>query len=301
MRAATCLIACLVLVLAQQAHAQTTPFRVVASFSILGDLVQQIGGKDVSVRTLVGPNEDTHVYEPTPSDARSVRQAQMVVLNGLGFEGWMPRLLDAAQFHGTTVIATRGVPARRIEGHPDPHAWQDPRNVVIYVANIAAALAAALPQDAAQIRQRQAHYRALLEALDREVRAEFAQIPPQRRRIITTHDAFGYYGAAYGVTFLPAEGWTTDSEPTPAAVLRLVQQARAGKVTAVFLENITDPRMMIQLAHDTGLTVGGQLQSDALAPPGQPAATYLGMIRYNTDALLRAMRSPAPGLKHRVP
>lgn len=294
--ATTHLIICLLLLIAGicDVHAGPAPIKVVASFSVLGDLVQQVAGNHVSLRTLVGPDEDTHTYEPTPSDARAIQQAQIVVLNGLGFEGWMPRLLDAAQFRGTTVIATKGVPARMIGGHPDPHAWQDPRNVMIYVTNISAALAHALPAYAPEIRARAARYRKQLQDLDQELRREFAQIPPGRRRVITTHDAFGYFGAAYGVAFLPAQGWTTESEPTPQGIQHLIEDAREGKAVALFLENISNPTMMLQLARDTGLAVGGQLQSDALAPPGHPAATYLGMMRYNADLLLRAMRSRPP-------
>ncbi len=272
------------------ASGATEPIPVVASFTVLGDLVREIGGDSVSVRTLVGPDSDTHVYEPTPADARAVSSARIVVLNGLGFEGWMTRLLDSAQFRGVLVVATTGVTARAADKHPDPHAWQDPRNVRVYVTNIAAALAVALPESAAQIKARATHYLNKLDELDTLLRSEFGSIPAARRRVITTHDAFAYFGAAYQIEFLPVQGWTTENEPSPAAVARLIQQARSAGVTAVFLENISDPRMMQQFARDTGLTVGGRLHSDALAPPGQPAATYLGMIRENADMLLGVMQ-----------
>jgi zinc/manganese transport system substrate-binding protein len=273
-----------------EACGPTGPISVVASFTVLSDLVREVGGDCVSVQALVGPDADPHVYEPTPADARAVATARVVVLNGLGFEGWITRLLDSAQFRGAVVIATTGVSARNTSGHPDPHAWQDPRNVRTYVTNIAAALAAAVPENAAQIRTREALYLHKLDDLDRTLKREFGEIPAAQRRVMTTHDAFAYFGAAYGIKFLAAQGWTTENEPSAADIARLVAQARSHDTTAVFLENISDPRMMRQLARDTGLTVGGRLHSDALAPPGQPSATYLGMIRDNANLLLRVMR-----------
>jgi zinc/manganese transport system substrate-binding protein len=264
--------------------------RVVASFTVLSDLTREIGAEWVSVQPLVGPDGDAHVYQPTPADLRAVGKAHIVILNGLGFEGWMNRLLDSAQFHGTVVVATNGVLARKIGGHPDPHAWQDPRNIRTYVTNIGNALEQALPAHSAQIKAHEQQYLENLEQLDRTLRHEFAAVPESRRRVITTHDAFGYFGAAYAIEFLPVQGWTTESEPSAAAVGRLVEQAKARKAVGVFLENVTDPRMIRQLARDTGLTVGGRLYSDALARPGEPASTYLGMIRTNADTLLDVMR-----------
>ncbi|MEA3182308.1 MAG: zinc/manganese transport system substrate-binding protein [Gammaproteobacteria bacterium] len=272
------------------AAADAAPLRIVTSFTILSDLTHEIGAEWVSVQPLVGPDGDAHVYQPTPADVRSVGNAHIVILNGLGFEGWMNRLLDSAQFHGTVVIATDGVVARKRGGHPDPHAWQDPRNIRTYVTNIGNALEQALPAHSAQFEARKLQYLENLEQLDRTLRHEFAAIPPTRRRVITTHDAFGYFGAAYAIEFLPVQGWTTESEPSAAAVGQLVEQAKARKAVGVFLENVTDPRMMRQLARDTGLTVGGRLYSDALARPGEPASTYLGMIRTNADTLLGVMR-----------
>lgn len=266
------------------------PLEVVASFTVLSDLTREIGGDRVAVRPLVGPDGDVHVYEPTTADVRAVAAAQVVILNGLGFEGWIDRLLDSAQFRGTLVIASRGVVPRELDGHPDPHAWQDPRNAQIYVTNIGGALIQMLPAYGSELRARMLQYRERLAALDDTLRTEFNALPAERRRVITTHDAFGYFGAAYGIEFLPLQGWTTDSEPSAAAMARLVTAARTHRATAVFLENVTDPRMMRQLAHDSGLIIGGQLYSDALAPRGQPADTYYGMIRTNADTLLAAMR-----------
>jgi zinc/manganese transport system substrate-binding protein len=279
--------------------AEEPALRVVASFTILGDLTHEIGADLVTVQSLVGPDGDAHVYQPTPTDVRAVGSARIVVLNGLGFEGWMSRLLDSAQFHGVVVVATDGLVARVAEGHADPHAWQDPRNVQTYVTNIGNALIRALPAHSDQLKARMAQYIGRLDQLDRTLKGEFVAIPAARRRVITTHDAFAYFGAAYGIDFLPVQGWTTEAESSAAAVGRLVEQARSHRAAAVFLENITDPRMMRQLARDTGLTVGGRLHSDALAPPGEPAATYVGMIRANADTLLEVMRkdsqTSAPG------
>jgi zinc/manganese transport system substrate-binding protein len=274
----------------REARGAAEPIDVVVSFTVLDDLVREVGGDYVAVRALVGPDSDAHVYEPTPADVRAVAAARIVVLNGLGFEGWITRLLDSAQFKGPVVIATTGVTARGTGKHPDPHAWQDPRNVHTYVANIAAALAAVMPENAEQIRARETLYLHKLDALDGRLRKEFGEIPAARRRVITTHDAFAYFGASYGIEFLPVQGWTTENEPSPADVARLVSQARSHGVTAVFLENISDPRMMQQFARDTGLQVGGRLHSDALAPRGDPSGTYLGMISNNADLLLGVMR-----------
>jgi zinc/manganese transport system substrate-binding protein len=270
--------------------AAETPLRVVASFTVLSDLTHEVGGDLVTVQSLIGPDGDAHVYQPTPSDARAVGSARILILNGLGFEGWMNRLLDSAQFHGTVVVATEGLAPRNAGGHPDPHAWQDPRNARIYVINIGNALIQALPAHADQLKARMAQYIERLDQLDHTLKKEFGEIPAARRRVITTHDAFAYFGAAYGIEFLPVQGWTTEAEPSAAAVGRLVEQARSHGAVAVFLENISDPRMMRQLARDTGLTVGGRLHSDALAPPGQPAATYIGMLRVNAEDLLQVMR-----------
>ncbi len=276
--------------------AEAAPLEVVVSFTVLSDLTHEIAGDRVAVKSLVGPDGDVHVYEPTTADVRAVATAQLLILNGLGFEGWMNRLLDSAQFRGTLVIASRGVVPRQLQGHPDPHAWQDPRNAQIYVTNIGAALIRMLPAYGPELNARILQYRQRLTALDDTLRKEFSAIPAERRRVITTHDAFGYFGAAYGIEFLPLQGWTTDAEPSAAALARLVTTARAHRATAVFLENVTDPRMMRQLAHDSGLVMGGQLYSDALASRGRPADTYYGMIRTNADTLLAAMRQSGAGI-----
>jgi zinc/manganese transport system substrate-binding protein len=293
MRAAVVIVCCGLVLLSGTHPARGDPaaIPVVASFTVLGDLVSELGGDRVSVKSLVGPDSDAHVYEPTPADARAVASAHVIVLNGLGFEGWILRLLDSAQSRAVIVTASKGVTVREANGHADPHAWQDPGNARIYVTNIAAALVAAMPEDAAQIETREKLYLKKLRDLDATLRQQFATIPTTRRRVITSHDAFAYFGAAYGIEFLPAQGWTTESEPSAANIARLVVQAKSQQVSAVFLENISDPRMMRQLALDTGLSIGGRLHSDALGPPGDPAGTYLGMISSNAQLLLATLRT----------
>ncbi|MCZ8129912.1 MAG: zinc ABC transporter substrate-binding protein [Steroidobacteraceae bacterium] len=269
--------------------APAPPVNVVASFSILADLVAKVAGPAARVSALVGPDGDAHVYEPSPADARRVREAALVVVNGLGFEGWMPRLIRASGYRGPVVTATEGIAARPGGRHPDPHAWQDPALVKAYVNNVLAGLTRAVPALAATFRASAAAFVDELDALDADLRARFARVPASRRRVITTHDAFAYFGAAYGVEFLTLQGWTTENEPSAADVARLVRVARTGGASAAFVENIADPRLVRTLAADTGLRFGGRLYSDALAPPGHPASTYLGMMRHNAETLLAAL------------
>lgn len=272
--------------------ADVPPIRVVASFSILADFTQQVGGSRVSVRALVGPDADAHVYEPSPADLRLFSGASLVVLNGLGFEGWMPRLLRAAKYAGETVTASDGVRPLSAGDHADPHAWQDPRLAKIYVNNVLAGLVRAVPALAQPFEAAAAHFVERLDALHGELQQRFAQIPVARRRVVTTHDAFAYLGRAYGVEFLPLQGWTTASEASAADVARLVRTARASGVSAAFVENVSDPRLVANVARESGLRLGGRLYSDALARPGHPASTYLGMMRHNAETLLAALSPP---------
>jgi zinc/manganese transport system substrate-binding protein len=272
------------------------PLRVLASFSILGDLTRQVGGDAVSVDSLVGANGDVHVYEPRPKDLRTLMAASVLVRNGLGLEGWMDRLTGAADFKGKVVVAADKVAARTMKQDSgaiatDPHAWQDPRNAILYVQAITAGLAAADPANAALYRNAAERYSARIVDTDAWIEATLAPIPVERRRIITTHDAFGYYGARYRIEFLSAEGISTESEPSAKAIAALVGQIRREKVRAVFIENMTSPRMAQMLARETGATLGGTVYSDALSPPGGPAATYLDMLRYNTALFAAALRS----------
>ncbi|WP_295547214.1 zinc ABC transporter substrate-binding protein [uncultured Pseudacidovorax sp.] len=284
------------------AQAQDKPLRIVASFSILADMVREVGGPDVQVQALVGPNADAHVFQPTPADARALAAADLVVVNGLGFEGWIDRLVKTSGYRGSVVVASAGVTPRKADddeaghGHDhghgegtDPHAWQDLRNAVRYVANIRDALAQLRPAHAAAIGERAAVYSAKLQTLDREVRARFATIPAQRRRILTSHDAFGYFGAAYGVTLLSPQGLNTDAEPSAAGVAQLIRQIRKGQVSAVFMENISSPRLVERIARESGVAVGGRLYSDALSAPGTEAGSYLQLFRFNAEAIATAL------------
>jgi zinc/manganese transport system substrate-binding protein len=269
--------------------------RVVVSFSILDDIVREVGGDDVAVTSLIGRDANEHVFEPSPDQVRLLARAQLFVVNGLGLEGWLTRLIQSAQYRGPVVVATEGiVPITTTEPGEktptlDPHAWQDVRNGIIYAENIANALAGADLARAEPYRQRLRRYRAQLEALDRGVREKLGVISVEKRRVITTHDAFAYYGRAYGVAFMAPEGLNTESEPSAKTVAALIRQIRQEGIKALFLENISDKRLMEEIARETGAQLGPPLYSDALSAPDGPAPTYIRMIDYNTVALKEGM------------
>jgi zinc/manganese transport system substrate-binding protein len=269
--------------------------KVVTTFSILGDLVKNVGGDRVAVSALVGPNGDAHVYQPTPSDAKTVADAKLVFVNGLGFEGWLNRLVKASGTKAPTIVATKGVKPRKMEedGHTetDPHAWQSVANARIYVANIRDGLAAADPAGKADYEANARAYLAKLDALDAEVKDTVAKIPADRRRIITTHDAFGYFAAAYGVAFIAPQGVSTESEVSAKDVARIITQIKKQKIPAVFLENVTDKRLLERIAAESGARVGGTLYSDALTDEKGEAPTYLDMVRHNVKQLAAALTS----------
>jgi zinc/manganese transport system substrate-binding protein len=276
--------------------------KVVATFSIIGDLVRQVGGERVEVATLVGPNGDAHAFSPAPGDARTLVTAKVVFVNGLGLEGWMSRLVKASGSKAPTVVASKGVKVRKADdghhgGHDgghgqdasDPHAWQSVANAKIYVANIRAGLIKADPEGKGVYETHAKAYLAKLDALEQEVRAAIEKIPAARRKVITTHDAFGYFSAAYGMEFISPEGVSTDSEPSARDVAKIIAQIRQQNIPAVFMENITDPRMMQRIAKESGARIGGTLYSDALSEPGGPAGSYLDMMRNNIRELSRAL------------
>ncbi len=272
-----------------------TPMRVVASFSILADLVRHVGGDTVAVEALVGPNGDAHVYEPRPKDLRTLLAAGLLVRNGLGLEGWMDRLTQAAGFTGRVVVAAEKIVPRTMTENggtiaTDPHAWQDPRNAVLYVQAITDGLTAVDASKASEYRDRAAHYISRITDTDAWIAVTLGAIPPDQRRIITTHDAFGYYGARYGIEFLSPEGINTEFEPSAKSIAALVAQIKRDKIRAVFIENMTSPRMAQMLVRETGAVLGGTVYSDALSPAGGPAATYLDMLRHNTTLFAAAMR-----------
>ena len=296
------------------------PIPVVATFSILGDMVKRVGGDRVAVTTLVGPDGDAHVYQPGPADARAVSEAEILVFNGLEFEGWLDRLVEASGFGGIRVVATDGIEAIRLEdddhhdddhadeddhaakddhadeddhahhhGAFDPHAWQDLVSAVIYVDNITAALAKTDPANASTYYGNRATYVAEIEALDAEIRKTFAGLPEDRRTVVTPHDAFGYYSEAYGLRFVAPQGLSTESEPSAGDVAALIRQIREEEITAVFVESLTDPRLIEQIADETGASIGGTVYSDALSGPDGPASTYLDMMRHNSEMFAAAL------------
>jgi zinc/manganese transport system substrate-binding protein len=276
------------------AHGWAAEIAAVASFSILADMVRRVGGGLIRVTSLVPANADAHTWQPKAADSRALTAAALMVENGLGLEGWMARLNQASGFRGVRVVASDGVTRRTLregtETEIDPHAWQNPRNGVIYVRGIAKGLAAVDPGHAETYRANAAAYTTEIEQTDAWIAGQFADIPAAARRIITTHDAFGYYGDRYGITFLAVEGLATDAEPSAKAIAGLVAQIRQERARSVFLENMTDPRLAEMLARETGATLSGPLYSDALSLPDGPAPDYLAMLRYNTTLFVRAMR-----------
>ena len=276
-----------------------TRLRVVATFSIVGDLVREVGGERVDLAVLVGPDIDAHTYQPKPSDVRVLPGAQMLVSNGLGFEGWIDRLAEAAPFKGRRVVATAGVATLAAGGHdahghshghgPDPHCWQDVGRVKRYVANIADGLALADAANAGLYRERAQAYSQRLDALDRWVKAAIAEVPASRRKVITGHDSFRYFTNAYGVQFLAPRGFKTDSEPTAKDVAALIRQVREQKIKALFVENMSNPGLVDQIAREAGAVVGARLYSDALSAPDGPAPTYEALMRHNVTALVAGM------------
>jgi zinc/manganese transport system substrate-binding protein len=262
---------------------------VVASFSILADLVGNVGGDKVNVTSLVGPNGDIHVFAPAPSDAKTVGAVKLLIINGLGLEGWLPRLVQSSGSKATIVIASNGITPLKHGSDADPHAWQSVANAKIYVANIRDALAAADTADAQDFRTDADRYLAKLDALDAEVRAAVAKIPPERRKVISTHNAFGYFASAYGIEFIAPSGVSTENEPSARDVAAIIRQIKAEKIPAVFLENISDDRLIRQIAAETGARVGGTLYSDSLTGEKGPAPTYIDLVRHNIKALTSAL------------
>jgi zinc/manganese transport system substrate-binding protein len=262
---------------------------IVTSFSILGDFVRNVGGDRVDVTALVGPNADVHVYTPAPADAKTVAEAKLVIINGLGLEGWLPRLVQSAGGKAAIVVASEGIAPRKLGPEADPHAWQSVANAKIYVANIRDALIAADSADAAVFRANAERYLAELDALDTEVRAAADKIPSERRKVISTHDAFGYFAARYGIAFIAPLGVSTETEPSARDIAGIISQIKKDKIPAVFLENMTDDRLIGRIAAETGAKIGGTLFSDALTDEKGDAPTYIAMVKHNIRALTSAL------------
>lgn len=295
MRAGWWLLACSICVISAvspiRLRAQTPrePVRVVASFSILGDFVKNVGGDRVDVTTLVGSDSDVHVYVPPPADARKIAGAKLIVINGLGLEGWLPRLLQLSGEKTPIVTATNGIAPLRLGSEADPHAWQSVANAKKYAANIRDGLIAVSPADAELFVKNADAYLAKLDALDSEVRKAVAQIPQGKRKVISTHDAFGYFASAYGVQFIAPLGVSTETEASAKDIARIIEQIRAEKIPAVFLEKMSDPRLIRRISAETGARIGGTLYSDSLTGEKGDAPTYIDMVRHNIKALTSAL------------
>ena len=269
---------------------------VVATFSILADFAKNIGGDVVEVASLVGPDSDAHAYSPSPADGKRLADAKLVLVNGLGFEGWIERLVKASGTKALVVTASRGIKPRQMteedehdHGKTDPHAWQSVANAKIYVANVRDALVKADPAGKPAYDANAAAYLAKLDQLENDVKATIAAIPTARRKIITTHDAFGYFGAAYRMQFIAPQGVSTETEVSARDVAKIIRQIRSQKIPAVFMENVTDPRLMKRIAEEGGAKIGGKLYSDALSGPDGPAPTYLDMMRSNLKEFQSAL------------
>lgn len=267
---------------------------VVASFSILGDIVQQVGGEHVNVVTLVGPNGDPHGFEPTPKNSKQLSKADVVFVSGLGLEGWLERLISASGYKGQVVIASTGIDTRKMDEEgkrvTDPHAWNSMANGVKYANNVMNALIVADPEDADYFRKRGGEYIQQLEKLDAYAKAQFAAIPVGQRKVLTSHDAFGYFSQEYGVNFLSPVGFSTESEASASGVAALITQIKQEKIKTYFIENQTDPRLVKQIAAASGAKAGGELYPEALSPVGGPAATYAEAFKHNVDTLVGSMK-----------
>jgi zinc/manganese transport system substrate-binding protein len=253
---------------------------------------------------LVGPDGDAHVYQPTPADAKTIAQARLVVVNGFGFEGWISRLVTSSGYRGEVLIASNGIKtlerdhsgeekARHHEhdGEVDPHAWQDLSNALKYVDNIARALGEIDPEGSDAYQTNARKYQAAIKALDSEIRTELQTIPVARRKVVTSHDAFRYFSRAYGISFIAPVGINTDAEATAADIGQIIRQIRREKIPAVFMESISDPRLLERIRQESGSRIGGTLYSDSLSGTDGPAATYLDMMRHNAKTLAASMRN----------
>ncbi|WAH55182.1 metal ABC transporter substrate-binding protein [Pseudomonas silvicola] len=289
MRVLIVLLSVLLPVLAQAAD----KVKVVTSFSILADMTRQIGGDYIQLENVVGPDQDAHVYETSPDDARHVQQADLIIENGLSFEPWLDRLVTSSETTAKVIKASQGVLPRTLdeEGQtvPDPHAWNSLANAEVYAGNILRGLTQVDPAHASQYQRNHDAYVAQIRALLAVARQTFDSLPEGNRRIVTSHDAFGYLGQAYGIQFLAPQGLNTEREPSAGEVAALIRQIRADHIKAVFIENIEDARLLRQIAEESGARIGGTLYSDALTASG-PASTYLGFYRANIETLGKALK-----------
>ena len=263
--------------------------KIVASFSILGDMVEEVVGDLATVTTIVGPDADAHVYQPSVADAKAVAQADIIFVNGLGFETWSDTLISESGSEATVHVATDGITPVKVEGEIDPHAWNSLSNGVIYVTNVADVMKEAMPEHADQIAVNAEAYIAELKSLDAETKAKLADLPADRRTVVTAHDAFGYLADAYDMNFLAPVGIDTEAEPSAQELAVLIDQLKSEGAAALFVENITSPALIQQVSDETGIEIGGRLFSDALSERGGPATSYLAMFQHNLGTLLDAL------------
>lgn len=282
------------LIAASTVSAQAETLKVVASFTVLADVVSNVGGDHVSVSSLVGPNGDPHEFEPSPTDAKKLKAADIAFVSGEGLEGWMDRLITASGYKGKPITVSEGINTRTMEEDgktvTDPHVWNSPVNVKVWVANIEKALAAADPADAKAFEANAKAYTAKLDAMNAYAHTKLDPIPESERKILTSHDAFGYLGREYNVKFLSPLGLSTETEASAADVAKLIDQIKAEHIKTYFFENSNDPRLVKQIAKATGAKSGGELYVEALSKKNEPAPTYEKMFRYNIDQLAAAMK-----------
>jgi zinc/manganese transport system substrate-binding protein len=285
----------LVLLLMSFTPARAEPLTIVASFSIIADMAEKIGGPRVTVASLIPRATDPHVFQPSPNDARLLQSAQIIFINGLGLEGSVERLIaSTGQSKKQVVLSKKITPLHLVENGQDhgedPHAWHDVRNAKLYSEAIRDALTLADPQGREDYNQRAHDYLQALDALDAEIRRDLASIPPERRVIVTNHDAFHYFARAYQITMLAPQGVSTETEPSARDIARVIKQIRAQKIPAVFLENVADPRLMAQISRETGAKIGNPLFTDSLSVENGPAPTYIDMMRANLASFTKALR-----------
>ena len=282
-----------VLALSVSASASAAPIKAVTSITIIADMVHEVGGDLVQVQSIVGPNGDAHSYEAKPQDSKTLNEAQIVFVNGLGLDPWIEKLTTSSGFKGPLAVVTKGIKTHRFDEDGkqvvDPHAWQDLSNGQIYVTNIAKALCEVDAADCPTFNTNASAYNAKLAALDAELKVKFAAVPEANRQVVTTHDAFGYFAKVYGLRFLAPEGFATEGEPSAAAIAKLVVQIKRDNIKALFFENMSDNRVIEAIAAETGVRAGPPLYADALSKPDEPGTTYLQMFKYNTDTLLKAL------------
>lgn len=267
------------------------PIRVVTSFSILENLVAELGGNRVDIKNLVGRNSDAHIYQPKSSDAVAIAKADLVIMNGLGFEGWIARLMDNNGYAKKRLVASQGVQTLMTDDEVDPHAWQSFQNIKIYIDNITQVLIEIAPQYKQEFDRRNEALMQKVRLLQQELSQKINAIPKSQRLVVTSHDAFAYLGREFDIQFIAPVGFNTDSEPTASDVAKLIDQIKSQGIKALFVENISNPRLMKQIAAETGVVIGGSLYSDALSEVDGPAATYLEMMRHNIESLVKALKT----------